>query len=223
VKGDVIVVGDDLRRAGFVIADRILPAITARPGRYAIAVAGESGSGKSAAAQSLAEALDERGLRTTIFQQDDYFIYPPKTNDTQRRRDIGWVGPQEVRLDLLDQHLKGALEGAREVNKPLVVYEEDRVGAETACLDGVKVVVAEGTYTMLLQHVDARIFIARTWLDTVEGRRQRGRERPDPFIDAVLTIEHRIISAHQARADIVITREFEVEFPRPVAGGRSWT
>lgn len=78
MKGDVIVVGDDLRRAGAVIADRILPAITARPGRYAIAVAGESGSGKSAAAQSLAEALDERGVRTTIFQQDDYFIYPPQ-------------------------------------------------------------------------------------------------------------------------------------------------
>jgi hypothetical protein len=36
----------------------------------------------------------------------------------------------------------------------------------------------------------------------------------------VLTIEHRVIGAHRTRADVVITREFDVEFRRPVAEGR---
>jgi hypothetical protein len=41
---------------------------------------------------------------------------------------------------------------------------------------------------------------------------KRGREEFDPFIEEVLTAEHEIISQHRARADVIITREYDVEF-----------
>ena len=41
---------------------------------------------------------------------------------------------------------------------------------------------------------------------------RRGREDFDPFIEQVLEIEHEIISQHMALADVVITRDYEVEF-----------
>ena len=211
MRGDVILVEEHHYRAAGQIVERILPAIQAKQGRYTITVAGESGSGKSETAKALAETLEQHELRCAILQQDDYFVHPPRSNDATRRKDIGWVGTQEVKLELLDSHLQQALEGAERLAKPLVIYEEDRVTEETMELEGVKVVIAEGTYTSLLEHVDTRIFIARNRLETMEARKKRGREQMDPFIEQVLEIEHAIISRHRARADVVITRDYDVE------------
>jgi len=213
MRGDIIIVEDHHRVAAARIVDHIADAVAAKPGRYTITVAGESGSGKSETAQAIADAFAERSVVTVIYQQDDYFVHPPKTNDRTRREGIAWVGSGEVHLDLLDAHLQAALDGADEVEKPLVIYEEDRIDRETMDLRVAKVVIAEGTYTSLLQHVDTRVFIARNRLDTMEHRRKRGREDFDPFLEEVLTIEHDIISRHRDLADVVITRDYDVEFP----------
>ena len=76
------------------------------------------------------------------------------------------------------------------------------------------VVIAEGTYTTLLDNVDTRIFIARNRLETMAARRRRGREEMDPFIERVLEIEHEIIAPHRELADVLITRDYEVEILR---------
>lgn len=212
MKGDVIIPEEHHYRAAKIIAKKLVPKIQAKEGRYTITVAGESGSGKSETGLALAETLEENGIRSGVYQQDDYFIHPPKTNHETRVKDISWVGPHEVKLDLLDEHLKAALDGKNEVVKPLVVYGENRVEEETMSLEGLKVLIAEGTYTTMLKNVDTKIFIARNRLETMESRKKRAREAMDPFIEEVLTIEHDIISKHRALADIVITRDYEVEF-----------
>ena len=74
-------------------------------------------------------------------------------------------------------------------------------------------IVAEGTYTTLLKNVDSHVFIARNRLDTLEHRKKRGREKIEPFIEEVLKIEHAIISKHRELAEVIITRDYEVEFP----------
>jgi uridine kinase len=73
-------------------------------------------------------------------------------------------------------------------------------------------VIAEGVYTSLCDHVDRRVFIARNRLETMEHRMKRGREEFDPFIEEVLVTEHEIISQHRALADVVISKEYDVEF-----------
>jgi len=216
VRGDVIIVEEHHRAAADRIATRLAPEIAKRARRTTLTVAGESGCGKSETAQALLEAFEQHGLRTTVIQQDDYFVLPPKRNDAARRRDIGWVGPGEVRLDLLDEHLAAAQAGAPSLTKPLVIYDEDRIVEETLDLEGSQVVIAEGTYTTLLELVDSRIFIARDRLETMDARRRRAREAPDPFIEDVLEIEHEIISTHRARASIVISRDYAVEFAEPI-------
>ena len=79
-------------------------------------------------------------------------------------------------------------------------------------LEGVKVVIAEGTYTSLLKNVDSRVFIARTRLETLDHRqrRNRGNEVNDPFIEQVLAIEHKIIAGHKQLADFIITNDYDV-------------
>lgn len=211
MRGDVILVEEHHYRAAEKIVERILPGIEAKGARYTITVAGESGSGKSETAKAIAETLEKRGVRCAIYQQDDYFVLPPKSNDAKRREDIAWVGTQEVRLELLDSHLKAAIDGEAAVVKPLVIYDEDKVVEETMSLEDAKVVIAEGTYTTLLENVDTRVFIARNRLETMEARKRRGREAMEPFIEKVLEIEHEIISKHRERAQIVITRDYDVE------------
>jgi uridine kinase len=193
--------------------ERILPELRSSPRIYTITIAGESGSGKSETGQALADALNRRDFKTLVLQQDDYFVYPPKTNDKARRKDVDRVGMQEVRLDLLDEHLRQARSGAKTIVKPLVVYEEDRISEETVSLRGVAVVVAEGTYTTALDNVDTRVFIDLTYLQTLQSRLERAREAQDDFLEKVLEIEHRIISAYKSRADYLVDEQFRVVYP----------
>ena len=211
--GDVIVVEEHHRRAAEQIVKWLLPRISQTEGRFTLTVAGESGSGKSETDQAIADALKAQGITAGIYGQDDYFILPPKSNDAKRREDISWVGPQEVRLDLLDEHMQAARSGAESVNKPLVIYAEDKVTEETMSLEGLEVVIAEGTYTTLLKNADARVFINRNRLETLETRRKRGREPIEPFIEKVLEIEHEIISKHKELADVVLSKDYEVALP----------
>jgi uridine kinase len=212
MRGDIILVGEEHRQAAARIVDRLIADVAVADRRFTVTVAGESGSGKSETGQALAEAFEERGVHAVVLQQDDYYVLPPKSNDAARRANFCWVGTTEVRLDLLDAHLEAAQTGEASIVKPLVIYDEDRIDAETVSLDGVAVVIAEGVYTSLCEHVDRRVFIARNRLETLEHRMKRGREDFDPFIEQVLTTEHEVISQHRDRADIVITREYDVEF-----------
>ncbi len=212
MKGDIILVGEEHKNAAELIIARLFDEIAATDRRYTMTVAGESGSGKSETGQALADALGERGVKAVVLQQDDYYVLPPKFNDAARRANLAWVGTTEVRLDLLDQHLLQARQGEAAIVKPLVIYADNRIIEETVSLDGAEVVIAEGVYTSLCDNVDRRVFIARNRLETMEHRMKRGREEFDPFIEEVLVKEHEIISQHLPRADVVITREYEVEF-----------
>ncbi len=214
MRGDVIIVEDHHRRASAIIAERLAADVRGRARRTTISVAGESGSGKSEMGQALVEAFDTLGIPGAVLGQDDYFVLPPMSNDRARRADISTVGPQEVHLDVLDAHLAAAQAGAAEIRKPLVVYADDTIEEETISLEAARVVVAEGTYTTLLDNVDTRVFIARNRLETMQARARRAREPADPFIEEVLQIEHTIISAHRASADVILSRDYEVEFVR---------
>jgi uridine kinase len=213
MKGDKLVLQDYHKRAASEIVPSIIQNIRKKKNRYVITVAGESGSGKSETGKAIADELDRFGIKSVLLGQDDYFVLPPKSNDIKRRGDPEWLGPHvEVKLDVLEQNLVNAIQGKREIIKPLVDYDSNTIEDEIINLDGVKVLIAEGTYTSLLKHVDTRIFICRNWLDTLELRqkRMRGSEVGDPFIEQILSKEHRIIAAHKQLADILITKDYGV-------------
>lgn len=213
MKGDKIVLREQHRTVASWIVPRLVSRVRAKPARYVIAVAGESGSGKSETAQALADAFRQERQPAVILGQDDYFVLPPRTNDARRRQDPEWLGPHvEVRMDALDATLKQAIDSANAIVKPLVDYDANSIGQEEVSLAGIRVIVVEGTYTSLLRHVDTRIFIAQSRRDTLAHRqdRNRGNEAGDPFIEQVLAIEHKIIAGHRYLADFIITKDYEV-------------
>lgn len=213
MKGDVIIIEEHHKAAASAIVPSIVAAVQGKEGRYTITVAGESGSGKSETGRAIADELETHGIASVLLGQDDYFWLPPRSNDAKRREDESWLGPHvEVRLDALEQNLIDAISGADEIIKPLVDYDKNSIEEETIDLSGVKVVIAEGTYTSLLKNVDTKVFIARNRIDTLEHRqkRNRGDEVGDPFIEDVLKLEHKIIAGHKQLADFVITRDYDV-------------
>jgi uridine kinase len=213
MKGDVIIVEEHHKRAAKLIVPHIIEKIKDKPTRYTLTVGGESGSGKSEMGQAIADELAQDGIKSIVLGQDDYYVLPPKTNDARHREDPEWLGPHvEVKLDVLDQNFVDAINGADEITKPLIDYGANSISEETVSLAGVKVVIAEGTYTTLLKHVDTKVFIARTRLDTLEHRQKRNRfgEAQDPFVEKLLETEHKIIAGHRFLADFLITKDYDV-------------
>jgi uridine kinase len=176
---------------------------------FTISVAGESGAGKSELAFEIARLLNERDIKSDILQQDDYFVFPPKTNHEMRRRNLEQVGPYEVKLDFLDSNLRSFKRNENPLYKPLVIFDEDRITAEELDTAHTQVLIAEGTYTSLLQFVDFRVFIDRNYRQTLEARKRRARDKFEPFVIDVLEREHLIISKHKSLADAVVATDFK--------------
>jgi uridine kinase len=174
-----------------------------------IGVAGESGSGKSTAATQLADALTARGIVTALIHQDNYFIRPPRTNHAFRLQDLGSVGPQEVQLTLIQDHIAAFRRGDT-VTAPMVNYPENRFDQETRAFTGAQVLIVEGTYVLMLDGLDVRVFLEATHSDTHERRMARNRDIWEPIIDTILDIEHRLIAPQGERAHWLIDRAFHL-------------
>ncbi len=111
MRGDKLIIQDGHRKAAWQIMEVLLSQIMQAEGKFIITIAGESGSGKSEIATALSQLRAEKGIGSLILQQDDYFVYPPKTNARMRRQNTNHVGLSEVHLTVLDQHLHDILMG----------------------------------------------------------------------------------------------------------------
>jgi len=209
MEGDIIITEPHHRKAAAEILDMLGDTINTSVS-FALTIAGESGSGKSETATALSDALKKINVKTHILQQDDYFHLPPKTNENQRRKNIEAVGKQEVNLELMNEHIRRFKQGETKILKPLVIFSEDKITKETAGLSDVDVLIAEGTFTTLLEAADVHVFIDRNLNDTLESRKKRNREKQDAFLEQVLTIEHAIISKHKEKADLIIDKNYNV-------------
>jgi len=208
--GDRLLIEAHHRRAAASLADRIGDAAAADGRPFILTIGGESGSGKSEMAQALFDELTNRGRCSLILQQDDFYEHPPLTNARRRREDITRVGPQEVRLDRMQRVIDEIRAGETSIDAPLIDYPADRIEGQTIDVADVDVAIVEGTYTTMLKHIDLRVFIDRTFEETRADRRERRREAQDDFLERVLRIEHNIVGAHRAKADVLITKDFHV-------------
>lgn len=210
MKGDKIVVEEGHKKAG----ENLYPLIKSEidPDEvYVITVAGESGSGKSEVGTVLSQKFKEDGLNCIILQQDDYFKFPPKTNHEKRKENINKVGPEEVRLDLINQHINSLKKGDS-ITKPEMNFDLDKENKEKVKPVNLNILIVEGTYTTLLKPVDKKIFIDKSFLETKKFREKRARETEDPqLLENIVKREHQIIKQHRKLADIILDENYNIE------------
>lgn len=199
--------------AARIIADEITPQIQQKNGIFIITIAGESGSGKTETGAAVYRELKNKNIQSLILNQDNYFVLPPALNDARRKSDSNWLGPHvEVRLDMMEQNITDALHGKKSITVPFIDYHSNVLTEMQLSLEGIQVIIAEGTYVSLLRQVDVRIFITSTYTDTLPYRikRNRGSEVNDPFVENILVTEHKIIAGHRHLADFLISPKLEV-------------
>ncbi len=211
--GDKIVVRDHHTRAAEGVYGLVRERVLNSPGRIAITVAGESGSGKSEIATEVGRLFREKdNFKSILFHQDDYFIRPPKTNTEYRKKGLKHVGIHEVKMDLLDSHLKEAkspeFSESGQIKKPLIDYDKDCILEEKVDVENIKLLIAEGTYTTSLENADIKVFIDLDYKETKKHREDRGRDKLDSYTEKILKKEHKTISSHKKHADIIIDSRY---------------
>ncbi len=178
--------------------------------KFVIGVGGESGCGKSMTAKCLEIELNRNGLPSALLHLDDYFRLPPHDNHANRLRDLSCVGPGEVRMDLLQEHVHFFLEGGEKTEGPLVDYPNNKILSQTHDFSGIQVLIVEGTYVLSLSDLDCKIFMKRGYPDTIQNRDVRNRDQREPVIDQILQLEQEIIRKHAILADIMIDKDYKV-------------
>lgn len=179
--------------------------------RICIAVGGESGCGKTSLTYAFLKDIEEAtNLRGYIFHADDYFILPPKTNHNNRIDAIANVGVHEVQLELLDSHISEFKNSETKLKKPLVIYDENVILEEFVNSLDYDFCLVEGTYVMLLQNPDYKVFMDINYNDTRALRIQRARDIIDDFAEEVLEIEHQIVKKHKDLATISMNKAFQI-------------
>lgn len=199
--------------AASIIVPQIINRIKVKKQRTTIALAGESGCGKTETAKALVTELSRHGVNSIVLGQDNYFFLAPKDNDTMRKNSSKWLGPhKEVNMKLLDRTLSAAIKGKNTIDLSHIDYDTNIKTIEKINIQEVKVIIVEGTYTSLLKHIDTKIFIDADYNDTLKFRklRNRGNEVNDPFVENILETEHKIIAGHKFLADFIITKDYHV-------------
>ena len=200
-------------KASLAIVANIINCIKTKKERYIISLAGESGCGKTETAKALAAEFSKQGIDSLVLSQDDYFFLPPLTNDAKRKKHPEWLGPhKEVNIKLLNDTLVEAIKGSDTIDVPCIDYDTNIERNNKISIEGIKVIIVEGTYISLLKNIDTRIFIDVDYNDTLEFRklRSRGNEVNDPFVENILETEHKIIAGHKFLADFIVTKDYDV-------------
>ncbi|MFC1570401.1 glycosyltransferase [Candidatus Omnitrophota bacterium] len=212
MRGDKLLIRKHHTMGAERVIKRILPEILSSPDKYVITVSGESGSGKTEVSHEIAKCLSQNGIKSITLHQDDYFKLPPKTNYAARRKKLSIVGMGEVRISLLNKHIKlFKTNETSSFKKPLVDFNKDIIKEETLRCKSAKVMIIDGTYAGGLKHVDKKIFLSRNWRDTLSARRERKRDQLDDYDEKILAIEHRIISQHKKDANIVLKKNYKID------------
>ena len=178
--------------------------------KLVIGVCGESGSGKSVTAKCLQIALAKENISSVILHQDSYYKLPPKENHEKRKADINHIGANEVKLDLMQTHIDQFKSKATNIMVPVVDYRKNIFLQYDTYIENTPVLIVEGVYAFLLKELDFKVFMARTFKETLEKRKERSREVYDPFVEQVLDIEHQIVLPFKVLSDVIIGEDYKV-------------
>jgi uridine kinase len=152
--GDQIQIRTDYFATSVSLCDKLRTQSHWNASKMVVGIAGESGSGKSVTAVCLQKTLADFGRRALIVHQDDYFILPPASNHAKRQEDFSWIGPNEVRLDLIAYTVDQFMANATSIEVPLVHYQANEILSEVVQLSGYDLLIIEGTYSLMLPKLE---------------------------------------------------------------------
>jgi uridine kinase len=208
--GDVLLIEDKHRNAGEAIIQRILER---KKDKFMVGISGESGSGKTELAHVIAKGLRKHGIFAKPLHIDNYYrILPLERTEWRKKHGIeNVVGYGEYDWDTLYKNIE-AFKGNQETTMPCVDLVTEQVDHLITDFKGIDMLIIDGLYAIKTDGLDLRIFIELTYHETKKAQVVRGKEPQNEYRMAVLEQEHRMVQALKPKADILISKEYEVLF-----------
>lgn len=179
--------------------------------KLSIAICGESGSGKTVTSVCLQQFLEKKNISSVILHLDSYYKLTPKENHEKRKADINWVGVNELNISMIDSHIVQFKSNAEQIKVPVVDYQENKFKETVKYLKDVSVIIIEGVYAFYAKELDYKIFLEKTFKDTLESRMKRTREIYDTFVEKVLEIEHELVVGQKVHADLIVDKDYNIK------------
>jgi uridine kinase len=206
--GDVLLIEDKHRIAGEAIIQKILEK---KQDKFIIGISGESGSGKSELAHVIAKGLRKHGIMAKPIHIDNYYrIHPLERTEWRKKNGIeNVVGYGEYDWETIYRNIED-FKNSRESSMPCVDLVTEQVDELTTDFKGIDMLVVDGLYAIKTEGVDLRVFLELTYHETKKAQVVRGKEPQNEYRMAVLEQEHRMVQALKPKADILISKEYEV-------------
>lgn len=179
--------------------------------KLSIGICGESGSGKTVTSVCLQQFLEKKNINSVILHLDSYYKLTPKENHEKRKADINWVGVNELNISMIDRHIEQFKSNKDKIKVPVVDYQENKFLETIKYLKNVSVIIIEGVYAFYVKELDYKIFLEKTFKDTLESRMKRTREIYDTFVEKVLEIEHELVVGQKIHADLIIDKDYNIK------------
>lgn len=206
--GDVLLIEDKHRLAGEAIIQKILER---KKDKFMIAISGESGSGKSELAHVIAKGLRKHGIMAKPIHIDNYYrIHPLERTEWRKKNGIeNVVGYGEYDWDTIYQNIDD-FKNNRKSTMPCVDLVTEQIDQLTTDFNGIDMLVIDGLYAIKTEGADLRVFLELTYHETKKAQVVRGKEPQNDYRMAVLEQEHRMVQELKPKADILISKEYEV-------------
>jgi uridine kinase len=206
--GDVLLIEDKHRKAGEAIIQKILER---KKDKFMIAISGESGSGKSELAHVIAKGLRKYNIMAKPIHIDNYYrIHPLERTEWRKKNGIeNVVGYGEYDWDTIYRNIDD-FKNNRNSTMPCVDLVTEQIDQLTTDFNGIDMLVIDGLYAIKTDDVDLRVFLELTYHETKKAQVVRGKEPQNEYRMAVLEQEHRMVQALKPKADILISKEYEV-------------
>jgi uridine kinase len=206
--GDILLIEDKHRKAGEAIIQKILER---KKDKFIIAISGESGSGKSELAHVIAKGLRKYGIMAKPIHIDNYYrIHPLERTEWRKKNGIeNVVGYAEYDWDTIYRNIED-FKNNRKSTMPCVDLVTEQIDQLTTDFNGIDMLVIDGLYAIKTEGTDLRVFLELTYHETKKAQVVRGKEPQNEYRMAVLEQEHRMVQALKPKADILISKEYEV-------------
>ena len=209
------------------LADLIIDELTARKKKpFVFAMLGETGAGKTTIANKLSRTLNNLGYESVFLKMDDYMIDLPKDMVEKRvRKGIkNTVGPQEIDINQLNEHIKELIAGGTVVS-PVVNVKANSRKMRTIKGKPLYVIIIEGAYCDKLKGID---MLSHFDVDFEQLRLQRAKKEDvclypkgdavRTLLEDILRMEHEYIEKAGLcdEADLRINSKYEILYRFPV-------
>ena len=209
---DILLIEERHRKAAAIITSEIEKKFHPK---FVVAVSGESGSGKSEVSHLIAKGLCGKGIIAKVIHTDNFYRTLPQER-RQWREENGLeqvVGPDEYDWNKLNLVVSDFLSGSKSA-MPCVDLITQQVDVLTTDFSETDVLVLDGLYAVNTPQVNLSVFIELTYRETKKAQSVRGKESTDEFRYRVLEAEHKAVKKLRSKADLFISKDYQVVLPQ---------